>query len=144
MLHIIEIDETNSHYITTLLSNEIPSTFRYFNSRSIDIIKNHVLTIVLLNDQQMPIGYAHIDHEYKFWLGICILEGYHGMGLGSKIIEYIFNHNKIKALNEIYLTVDSVNTTAIKLYKKFNFDIIEERDNIYVMKKMMHNISQVS
>ena len=141
MLHIIEIDETNSHYITTFLSNDIPSTFRYFKSRSIDIIKNHVLTIVLLNEQQIPVGYAHIDNENKFWLGICILETYHGMGLGSKMLEYIFNHNKIKVLNEIYLTVDTVNTNAIKLYKKFDFNIVKERDNIYVMKKIIYNIS---
>jgi RimJ/RimL family protein N-acetyltransferase len=135
MLHIIEIDETNHHYITTFLSNNIPSTFRYFKSRSIDIIKNHILTIVLLNKEQIPIGYAHIDHEDKFWLGICILETYHGMGLGSKMLEYIFNHEKIKVLSEIYLTVDSINTKAINLYKKFDFDIVEQRDNIYVMKK---------
>lgn len=135
MLHIIEIDETNSHYITTFLSNNIPSTFRYFKSRSIDIIKNHILTIVLLNKEQIPIGYAHIDHEDKFWLGICILETYHGMGLGSKMLEYIFNHEKIKPLTEIFLTVDSINTKAINLYKKFDFDIVEQRDNIYVMKK---------
>ena len=135
MLHIIEIDETNHHYITTFLSNNIPSTFRYFKSRSIDIIKNHILTIVLLNKEQIPIGYAHIDHEDKFWLGICILETYHGMGLGSKMLEYIFNHEKIKPLTEIFLTVDSINTKAINLYKKFDFDIVEQRDNIYVMKK---------
>lgn len=135
MLHIIEIDETNHHYITTFLSNSIPSTFRYFKSRSIDIIKNHILTIVLLNKEQIPIGYAHIDHEDKFWLGICILETYHGMGLGSKMLEYIFNHEKIKPLTEIFLTVDSINTKAINLYKKFDFDIVEQRDNIYVMKK---------
>ena len=135
MLHIIEIDETNHHYITTFLSNNIPSTFRYFKSRSVDIIKNHILTIVLLNKEQIPIGYAHIDHEDKFWLGICILETYHGMGLGSKMLEYIFNHEKIKPLTEIFLTVDSINTKAINLYKKFDFDIVEQRDNIYVMKK---------
>lgn len=136
MLHIIEIDETNHHYITTFLSNNIPSTFRYFKSRSIDIIKNHVLTIVLLNEQQIPIGYAHIDYENKYWLGICILDAYQGKGLGNKMMEYILNHEKITVLNDIYLTVDSTNENAIKLYKKFNFSIVELTENYYIMRNI--------
>lgn len=136
MLHIIEIDETNHHYITTFLSNNIPSTFRYFKSRSIDIIKNHVLTIVLLNEQQIPVGYAHIDYENKYWLGICILDAYQGKGLGNKMMEYILNHEKITVLNDIYLTVDSTNENAIKLYKKFNFSIVELTENYYIMRNI--------
>ena len=136
MLHIVEIDETNHHYITTFLSNNIPSTFRYFKSRSIDIIKNHVLTIVLLNEQQIPIGYAHIDYENKYWLGICILDAYQGKGLGNKMMEYILNHEKITVLNDIYLTVDSTNENAIKLYKKFNFSIVELTENYYIMRNI--------
>lgn len=135
MLHIIEIDETNHHYITTFLSNNIPSTFRYFKSRSIDIIKNHILTIMFLDDE-IPIGYAHIDYENKYWLGICILDAYQGKGLGNKMMEYILNHEKITVLNDIYLTVDSTNENAIKLYKKFNFSIVELTENYYIMRNI--------
>jgi ribosomal protein S18 acetylase RimI-like enzyme len=140
MLDIIEINETNYHYITTFLSNECPSTFRYFKTRSIDIIKNHILTIVVVNEQQLPIGYAHIDYDKGyFWFGICILEPYQGLGIGSKMIEHILNHEKIKPLNEIYLSVDTINTKAIHLYKKFDFNIVEQKVNIYVMKKIINN-----
>ena len=135
MLHIVEIDETNHHYITTFLSNNIPSTFRYFKSRSIDIIKNHILTIMFLDDE-IPIGYAHIDYENKYWLGICILDAYQGKGLGNKMMEYILNHEKITVLNDIYLTVDSTNENAIKLYKKFNFSIVELTENYYIMRNI--------
>jgi RimJ/RimL family protein N-acetyltransferase len=134
MLHIVEIDESNSHYLTTFLVNDIPSTFRYFKTRSINILKNHILTIMLLDDD-LPIGYAHIDYENKYWLGICILDTYHGKGHGNRMMEYIFNHEKITVLNDIYLTVDATNENAIKLYKKFNFSIVELTEKLYIMKK---------
>jgi len=134
MLHIIEIDESNNHYLPTFLVNDIPSTFRYFKTRSVNILKNHILTIMLL-DTELPIGYAHIDYQDKYWLGICILDAYQGNGLGNKMMEYILNHEKIKVLDDIYLTVDSTNENAIKLYKKFNFKIVEVMENVYVMKK---------
>ena len=132
-MNIIEIDNNNIHYLNTFLLNDLPSTFRYFNTRNIDIIKNHIITIILLDDE-LPIGYAHIDYENKYWLGICILEDYQGKGLGNIMIEYILNHEKITVLNNIYLTVDSTNEYAIKLYKKFNFNIVEVTDNYYIMK----------
>jgi len=135
MLHIVEIDESNSHYLTTFLVNDIPSTFRYFKTRSVNILKNHILTIMLLDDE-LPIGYAHIDYENKYWLGICILDAYQGKGLGNKMMEYILNHEKITVLNDIYLTVDSTNENAIKLYKKFNFSIVELTENYYIMRNI--------
>ena len=133
MLNIIEIDNNNIDYLNKFLLNNLPSTFRYFNTRNIDIIKNHIITIILLDDE-VPVGYAHIDYENKYWLGICILEEYQGKGFGKKVMEYIFNNEKIKNINEIYLSVDKINENAIKLYKIFNFKMVEEHENFYIMK----------
>jgi len=133
MLNIIEIDNNNIDYLNKFLLNNLPSTFRYFNTRNIDIIKNHIITIILLDDE-LPVGYAHIDYENKYWLGICILEHYQGRGFGKKVIEYICNNEKIKNINEIYLSVDKINENAIKLYKFFNFKIVEEHEHLYIMK----------
>ena len=67
MDEIIEIKEKNKYLLDNFIKNEMPTTFRYFNKRTIDVIKNHLLTILLLvND--LPIGYAHIDYENKYWL----------------------------------------------------------------------------
>ena len=36
--------------------------FRYYHSRTVDVIRNHIVTIVLtLNDN--IIGYGHLDYE---------------------------------------------------------------------------------
>ena len=133
MNNIIEITENNNYLLNEFLNNSIPGTFRYFNKRSINVISNHLITLILIDDN-LPVGYAHIDYDdNKYWFGICILENYQGKGYGKKIMEYIFNHEKIKHIDKIYLTVDKINDIAISLYKKYNFYIVEERDSYFMM-----------
>ena len=134
MNNIIEITENNNYLLNGFLNNSIPGTFRYFNKRSINVISNHLITLILIDDN-LPVGYAHIDYDdNKYWFGICILENYQGKGYGKKIMEYIFNHEKIKNIDNIYLTVDKINDIAINLYKKYNFYIIEEKDSYFMMR----------
>ena len=133
MNNIIEITENNNYLLNEFLNNSIPGTFRYFNKRSVNVISNHLITLIL-TDNNLPFCYAHINYDdNKYWLGICILENYQGKGYGKKIMEYIFNHEKIKNIDKIYLTVDKINDIAIRLYKKYNFYIIEERDSYFMM-----------
>ena len=133
MSDIIEITENNNYLLNGFLNNSIPGTFRYFNKRSINVISNHLITLILIDDN-LPVGYAHIDcDDNKYWFGICILENYQGKGYGKKIMEYIFNHERIKNIDNIYLTVDKINDIAINLYKKYNFYIIEEKDSYFKM-----------
>ena len=134
MCDIIEITEQNKVLLNNfILNNKLPDTFRYFNKRNIDVIQNHLITIILV-DKELPIGYAHIDFDdNKYWFGICILEKYQGNGYGKKIMDYIFNNEKIKYIDKIYLTVDKINDVAINLYIKFNFYIIDEKDLYFTM-----------
>ena len=132
MNDIIEITENNNYLLNEFLNNSIPGTFRYFNKRSINVIKNHIITLILIDDN-LPVGYAHIDYDDKYWFGVCILDNYQGKGYGKKIMEYIFNHERIKNIDNIYLTVDKVNYIAISLYKKYNFYIVEEKDTYFMM-----------
>jgi ribosomal protein S18 acetylase RimI-like enzyme len=133
MNDIIEITENNNYLLNEFLNNSIPGTFRYFNKRSINVIKNHIITLILIDDN-LPVGYAHIDYDdNKYWFGVCILENYQGKGYGKKIMEYIFNDERIKNIDNIYLTVDKINYIAISLYKKYNFYIVEEKDTYFMM-----------
>ena len=134
MCDIIEITEQNKVLLNNfILNNKLPYTFRYFNKRNLNVINNHLITIILL-DKDLPVGYAHIDFDdNKYWLGICILEEYQGKGYGKKIMEYIFNNEKIKNIDKIYLTVDKINTVAIKLYTNFDFTIIDEKETYFTM-----------
>jgi len=133
MVSIVEINENNKYLLSDFLNNTLPNTFRYFNKRTIDVIKNHIITLILIDDN-LPVGYAHIDYDdNKYWFGICILDKYQGNGYGKKIMEYIFSHEKIKNIDNIYLTVDKINVIAVNLYKKYNFYIVEEKDSYFRM-----------
>lgn len=137
MFSIIEINENNNYLLKEFLNNILPNTFRYFNKRTIDVIQNHYITLLLLHELK-PVGYAHIDYDdNKYWFGICILDEYQGKGYGKKMMEYIFNHEKIRNIDKIYLTVDKINTIAIKLYTKFNFYNIDEKDSYFTMLKII-------
>jgi ribosomal protein S18 acetylase RimI-like enzyme len=137
MYNIIEITESNKEVLEKFISNNIlPNSFRYFDKRKSDVIKHHVITIILL-DFNLPIGYAHIDFDDNtYWFGICILDDYKNKGYGTQLMKYIFNHEKIKKINEIHLTVDKINNNAMHLYLKFHFIIIDEKDTLFIMKKI--------
>jgi ribosomal protein S18 acetylase RimI-like enzyme len=134
---ILEINNENQYLLSTFITKITSSAFRYFKNRTIDIIKNHLITILLM-DNDVSVGYAHIDIEDdKYWFGICISDEYQSRGLGHNLMKYIFNHYKMQNIEEVYLTVDNNNTNAIRLYKKHNF-IEEKNTDTYI--KMCKNI----
>lgn len=54
---------------------------------------------------------------------------YRRMGYASDILEYLFSELSKKQL--VYLEVNTENTPAINLYKKFGLEIISTRKNYY-------------
>ena len=134
-IDITEINNDNIDLLLKFLSNSLPSTFRYFQTRTIDTIKNHVLTLLLVKDG-IPIGYSHIDYDInsdRYWFGICILPCYHNKGYGNFMMNYMLSDPKINKINNIYLTVDNDNIYAIKLYVKHNFNEINKDDLLTTM-----------
>lgn len=108
--------------------------FRYFKTRSFDSIKNHLYTILLI-DNVNPIGYGHLDLEDgNVWLGIAVAEGFQGKGLGKLILENLIYFSKESNLPLIKLSVDKVNNSAIALYKKYGFNVVKDlSESIYLM-----------
>ena len=120
-LNIININEENKNILNKYIPTINSKYFRYFNKRNEDIIKNHLITILIKNNNDI-IGYSHIDFDCdKYWFGIYLNDNYRGKGYGNKIINYIKNNYLLKSINEIFLSVDIDNQYAIKLYKKNGF-----------------------
>jgi perosamine synthetase len=134
----IEINNTNIYLLKEFISlKEIPNTFRYFKKNNIDIIKNHIITFLLYENNKIA-GYFHIDYEKEdntYWFGLCILPLYQNKRYGTKIMEYIFNHPKIINISNIKLSVDNDNIYAIKLYKNFGFNILNKYEKTSIMIK---------
>lgn len=136
-IKVIKIDETN----TKLLEEYIPKinsvNFRYFNKRTIECIKNHILTLLFYDTiNNKYFAYTHIDYYNKYWFGIYIDNEYRNKGYGNMFLNYTLNHENLKEINEINLSVDDDNINAIKLYKKNCFEIYDKKENIFYMKKL--------
>jgi len=144
-MSVINIDRTNiflvENFIKELSNNEASKTFRYFSKRTIDVLQNHALTLILKNDKNNEdeiIGYAHLDKETSdnidtIWFGVCILDKYQGKGYGKILIEKVLEEAKTKNIKKIKLSVDAGNSKAYLMYKKYGFETIKEKDGIIYM-----------
>lgn len=61
---IIHIKQNNIALLKQFISNMDSSsnTFRYFENRKISCIKKHLLTVLILKDEE-PVAYGHLDVE---------------------------------------------------------------------------------
>lgn len=139
----VEFLDKNLDNLNVFLKNAGSSLnrFRYFSSRDVEITRNHICTILLVNDNSEPVAYGHLDPEdNKVWLGICVSEKYINQGLGSIVMSILTEKADSIFVNELYLQVDIDNQSAVQLYKKFNFEIIENKfEKFFVMKRMNKN-----
>jgi hypothetical protein len=121
---LIELDEFIKSNINGV------KTFRYFNKRPYSIIKNHIYTC-LYYINNVCVGYGHLDNEdEKTWLGIIVSDSEIGKKIGDQIMDDLISNCK----NNIYLSVDLNNNSAVYLYMKKGFEIFEKKINYYIMK----------
>ncbi len=108
--------------------------FRYFKSRGFDVLDNHLLTILYMDDRD-AVGYGHIDKDNEtIWLGICVAETHTGRGIGKSIMQYLNDFQDEMQIDELMLMVDWDNKRAIELYNKFEFQVVKEKeDHHYLM-----------
>jgi ribosomal protein S18 acetylase RimI-like enzyme len=106
--------------------------FRYFKTRDFSIIKNHIKTI-LLKDNNKIVGYGHLDKDEnnQIWLGIMVCDDCIGRGYGKKMMAELLINQK----DSIKLSVDIENNIAKKLYEKNGFVVIETKPRFYIMEK---------
>jgi len=121
---LIELDEFIKSNINGV------KTFRYYTKRPYTIIKNHIYTCLYYLDN-ICVGYGHLDSEdEKTWLGIIVSDNEVGKKIGDQIMDDLILNSK----NDIHLSVDISNNSAVYLYKKKGFEIIEKKINYYIMK----------
>ena len=127
-MKIVQVSKDNFSILPVFVSNlgEAAKTFRYFSKRPIDIVYNHLVTILLVDEEQ-ALAYGHLEEEDgNVWLGICVLPAYKGKGFGKIIMERLIEEAKKKGLQTISLTVDQDNLSAIGLYEKCGFKLCSE------------------
>lgn len=106
-----EIDKINK-YVTS----EVP---KLINDYCNIIVDNKIVGSLLLTNKD----------DGKLLDEIYLEEEYRNKGIGTEIINDILNNNDI-----VYLWVYKENEKAISLYKKLEFNVIEETESRYYMK----------
>jgi ribosomal protein S18 acetylase RimI-like enzyme len=131
-MRIIKVNYSNRYLINEFLNNAGDSvmTFRYFNTRNIEIIKNHLVTYVFRFGDKI-VAYGHLDKEGDFvWLGIAVAESYKGKGLGRMMMAQLIEYAKMNNLSRIDLSVDIENRGAQRLYEILGFVQYNTKDNV--------------
>ena len=131
MIKIVEINSQNIDLLKKYIKNIDDKFFRYYNTRDINIIKNHKYTILLKYNNYYA-GYGHIDFEEKYWLGIYINNEFRGIGLSKIVMNNLLNFfNNNYPYEKLYLTVDNNNTIAYNLYLKYKFLLCKKEKKYY-------------
>jgi perosamine synthetase len=104
--------------LDAFVANDLPSTFRYFASRTVDTcLREHTLTLVCTEDDR-SIGYAHLEDR---WIGICVLPAWQGRGYGAYLLDLVLAYARLLGLPSVRLTVDIDNAPARRLYERRGF-----------------------
>ncbi len=142
MIQIRPISHNDNDLLQQFLKNAIEArrSFRYFESRDISILKNHLHTILVL-ENDVPVGYGHLDFEECVWLGICVADAAQGKGIGSLIMNDLIQTAKEKRLEKVRLSVDKDNKSAIHLYQKNGFEISDSSKESYLFMELNTNKS---
>ena len=131
-MEFVKIKSDNLKYLKDFVEviGSSSHSFRYYNSRNFLAIEDHIITLLLYDNEF--VGYGHLDKEDdKVWLGICVKEGCFGKGYGKKIMKKLIDSYG----GDIVLAVDSENFGAIKLYKLFDFTEINKDDKMIYMER---------
>ncbi len=134
-MKIVNLQEDIS-FLEVFVSNLSSKKFRYFDSRPLDIVSQHLYSCLFV-EGITPFAYGHLDLEDdKVWLGIAIINMFQKKGFGLKMMNHLFYKAKERDVSSIYLAVDCDNTAAINLYKKLDFMIVKDNaPKNYIMRK---------
>ena len=120
---INDIDEINS--LGSILNPKFTSLFH------IDKLNPNEKIYVYKKYNQI-IGFIHISINYETadLLNIIVKEEFQSQGIASTLMDYMITELP-KTVNHILLEVNDNNKSAIRLYNKFNFNVISTRKNYY-------------
>lgn len=109
-----------------------------------DILENNISRIYVYEKNNKVIAFLHIEvlYENADIINIVVNPEYRNQYIASLLLSYMIN-NLNNNIETITLEVSADNIAALNLYKKFNFEIINERKNYYknksayIMRKKM-------
>jgi len=134
-IQVVEITTENKALLDNFILNINSEYFRYYNSRTIDVIKDHILTMLFYDTiKNKYFGYTHIDFCEQYWFGIYLDSDYRGKKLGDLLCKYTLSHKKLNSITDVSLSVDTDNNSAVKLYLNNGFEEYKRTESVIYMK----------
>ena len=84
-----------------------------------------------------PIPYCFFGHKYPSHLHIDILDEYQNQGLGSKLMEILFEELKKRKVKGIMLQANLSNEGAVRFYKRLGFKMLSTKLHTATMGKSL-------
>jgi ribosomal protein S18 acetylase RimI-like enzyme len=77
------------------------------------------------------VGFIHVLHSFECLeiINVVVDTEYRNKGIATKLIDYVMNY--YEGLEYLLLEVNENNVSAINLYKKLNFEVINIRKKYY-------------
>ena len=105
---------------------EAGKTFRYFDTRDLTVLKNHLATLLFVGEDGTALAYGHLDKDgERVWVGIAVLPFAQGKSIGSKMMASLFNESDRLKITQLTAAVDEDNKASQALFKKFGFTLEE-------------------
>ena len=137
-IQVIQITTENKELLDNFIPNINSDHFRYYNNRTSDVIKDHILTLLFYDTiKNKYFGYTHIDFCEQYWFGIYLDPDYRGKKLGDLLCKYTLSNKKLNYIGEVSLSVDNNNSSAVKLYLNNGFEEYKISESTIYMKKSM-------
>lgn len=142
MTDFFEIKQLSREYLEENIDDflnilkDIPKEYWDKNNFLVDLPRKWDFSIYIKNLRQEIIGYIIASekgngvHIHKFM----IEKNFRNQNLGQKLLKFLINLSKKSNKNFITLKVDKENLKALMFYKRENFKVISESDNLYTMK----------
>ncbi len=126
MIRECNIEDISSMNQLGLLINDNFTKFYNIN----DILDMDYAYLFVFEENNNILGFIHIEKHFEVLdlINIAVAEASRRRGIASKLIQHVID--KIDH-ERILLEVNSNNTSAIKLYQKFNFKEINIRKKYY-------------
>lgn len=107
--------------------------------------KNAIMILATVNGKVIGIGTINSSNKIKSRhsgeLGIVVANKYQGQGIGSEIIQQLIDWCKSNGITtRIQLDTRTDNELAVKLYKKFGFEIEGELKNSTLLNGKYYNL----
>ena len=115
------------------LRNQYPQPFPY----SISEKEKKILDLIHLSKYPVDLNSLPWISEFPAHLHIDLLPIIQRKGIGSKLMDNIFNELRKQNIPGIYLNVDLSNPGAISFYQKLGFSVIKKQEWGYTMGKLI-------